>query len=217
MQTFTEENYLKTIFHLSKIETDTVSTNQIAAEINTAAATVTDMLKKLSDKKLIKYQKYKGVSLTKSGLTIAGKIVRKHRLWETFLVHKLNFGWDEVHDLAEQLEHIKSDELINRIDKFLGFPKYDPHGDSIPDKNGNMPTIATKPLNATDKNGSYQLVGVSQQSTSFLQMLDKLKIKIGCKIKVIDKHSFDGSMQVKIDTQSAMNISEMVAKNLIVK
>jgi DtxR family Mn-dependent transcriptional regulator len=217
MHTFTEENYLKSIFHLSKNETDTVSTNQIAADINTAAATVTDMLKKLADKKLIKYKKYKGVSLTKSGLIVAGKIVRKHRLWETFLVNKLNFGWDEVHDLAEQLEHIKSDELIDRIDKFLGFPKYDPHGDCIPDKNGNMPTITTKPLLSCDTNTTYQLVGVSQQSTAFLQMLDKLKIKIGCKIKVTDKHSFDGSMQVKVDNQNAINISELVAKNLIVK
>lgn len=217
MQTFTEENYLKIIFHLSKNELEMVSTNQIAAEMETAAATVTDMLKKLSDKKLIKYQKYKGVLLTKLGLAIAGKIVRKHRLWETFLVNKLNFGWDEVHDLAEQLEHIKSDELINRIDKYLGYPKYDPHGDCIPDKNGKMPTIATKPLNSSDLNGNYQLVGVLQQSTSFLKMLDKLKIKIGCKIKVIDKHSFDGSMQIKIDSQKAINISEMVAKNLIVK
>ena len=207
MHTFTEENYLKSIFHLSKNETD----------INTAAATVTDMIKKLADKKLIKYKKYKGVSLTKSGLTVAGKIVRKHRLWETFLVNKLNFGWDEVHDLAEQLEHVKSDELIDRIDKFLGFPKYDPHGDCIPDKNGNMPAITTKPLLSCDSNTSYQLVGVSQQSTAFLQMLDKLKIKIGCKIKVTDKHSFDGSMQVKIDNQTAINISELVAKNLIVK
>ncbi|MEN9523897.1 MAG: hypothetical protein RL065_2274 [Bacteroidota bacterium] len=217
MYSLAEENYLKSIFHLSKNETATVSTNAIAADINIAAATVTDMLKKLADKKLIKYQKYKGVALTKTGLTAAGKIVRKHRLWETFLVSKLNFGWDEVHDLAEQLEHIKSDELMDRMDKFLGFPKYDPHGDCIPDKNGNMPTITTKPLLSSDTNTTYQLVGVSQQSTAFLQMLDKLKIKIGCKIKVMDKHIFDGSMQIKIDNQTAINISEMVAKNLIVK
>ncbi|MEY2829716.1 MAG: hypothetical protein RIQ33_1574 [Bacteroidota bacterium] len=217
MHTFTEENYLKSIFHLSKNELDTVSTNAIAADINTAAATVTDMLKKLADKKLIKYQKYKGVLLTKSGLTAAGKIVRKHRLWETFLVNKLNFGWDEVHELAEQLEHIKSDELMDRMDKFLGFPKFDPHGDCIPDKNGNMPSIITQPLHNAASNSSYQLVGVSQQSTSFLKMLDKLKIKIGCKIKVMDKHHFDGSLQVRIDNQTAINISEMVAKNLIVK
>jgi DtxR family Mn-dependent transcriptional regulator len=217
MNTFTEENYLKTIFHLSSKVDENISTNQIAAEQNTAAATVTDMIKKLGDKKLIKYQKYKGVTLTKAGKTIAGKIVRKHRLWETFLVNKLNFGWDEVHDLAEQLEHIKSDELINRMDQFLGYPKFDPHGDSIPDKDGNLPLNNSQILHQAIINNNYQVIGVLQQSSAFLKMLDKLKIKIGSKIKPLELHTFDGSMQVKIDNQTIINISEMVAKNLMVK
>lgn len=133
---FTEENYLKAIYHLSADESKQVNTNQIAAILNTKAASVTDMLKKLSGKNLIDYERYQGVGLTDTGKTIALKIIRKHRLWEYFLVEKLSFGWDEVHDLAEQLEHIPSSELTDRLDEFLGFPKYDPHGDPIPDQSG---------------------------------------------------------------------------------
>lgn len=213
----TEENYIKAIFHLSKNEKDAVSTNAIAAELLTAAATVTDMLKKLADKKLIKYERYKGVSLTKNGLQLAGKIVRKHRLWETFLVEKLNFKWDEVHEIAEQLEHIQSDELIERINKFLGNPKADPHGDPIPDSDGNLIPIPSKPLTKASSHDVHTVASVGDQSVSFLQMLDKLKISIGSKIKIIEKHEFDGSMQVKVNNQPTINISEQLGKNLIVK
>src|SRR5437868_332834 len=135
MNTFTEENYLKAIYHLS-LQSESVSTNQIAASLNTKAASVTDMLKKLADKKLINYARYQGVTLTVEGERVALSIIRRHRLWEYFLVEKLSFKWDEVHDVAEELEHISSKELIDRLDDFMGNPKYDPHGDPIPDCNG---------------------------------------------------------------------------------
>ena len=215
--TTTEENYVKAIFHLTKNEKEAITTNAIAAEVDSAAATVTDMLKKLAEKKLIKYEPYKGVSLSKNGLLLAGKIVRKHRLWETFLVEKLNFKWDEVHEIAEQLEHIQSDELVNRINKFLGSPKTDPHGDPIPDDAGNLVPIVSQPLNRASSHDVHTVASVGDQSSSFLQMLDKMSIKIGSKIKIIERHEFDGSMQVKINNQSAINISELLAKNLIVK
>src|SRR3954464_4250115 len=137
MNTLAEENYLKSIYHLS-LNADNVSTNQIAASLNTRAASVSDMLKKLADKKLINYAKYQGVNLTAAGEKIAVNIIRKHRLWEYFLVEKLNFKWDEVHDMAEEMEHISSTELIDRLDKFMDYPKRDPHGDPIPDSNGNF-------------------------------------------------------------------------------
>ncbi len=215
--TVAEENYIKAIFHLSKNENKVVNTNAIANEVQTAAATVTDMLKKLADKKLIKYEPYKGVSLSKNGLLMAGKIVRKHRLWETFLVEKLNFKWDEVHEIAEQLEHIQSDDLIGRLDKFLGSPKIDPHGDPIPDAEGNLIPITSKPLTIASSHDVHTVASVGDQSSSFLQMLDKLKISIGTKIKIVEKHEFDGSLQVKINNQNIINISEQLAKNLIVK
>ena len=186
----TEENYLKAIFHLSNPENKLVSTNAIATEMQIAAATVTDMLKKLAGKKVIKYEPYKGASLTKLGNSMAGKIIRKHRLWETFLVEKLFFKWDEVHEIAEQLEHIHSDELINRIDKFLGMPKTDPHGDPIPNSEGVFEIILTQPLSVVITNDEYTVANVGDQSISFLQLLDKLNIKIGSKIKLIEKHDF---------------------------
>ncbi|WP_243389180.1 metal-dependent transcriptional regulator, partial [Flavobacterium psychrophilum] len=139
--TFSEENYLKTIYHLTTISDSEVSTNAIAEKMETKASSVTDMLKKLSEKDLINYKKYQGVSLTETGSLSAKMIVRKHRLWEVFLVEKLDFPWDEVHDIAEQLEHIKSEKLINKLDDFLGNPTEDPHGDPIPNANGQIISI----------------------------------------------------------------------------
>src|SRR5476651_2900024 len=159
MNTFTEENYLKTIYHCSLLA-DSVSTNQLAAAVNTRAASVTDMLKKLADKKLINYTKYQGVTLTAAGEKIALSIVRKHRLWEYFLVEKLNFKWDEVHDVAEELEHISSKELIDRLDDFMGNPKYDPHGDPIPDSNGQFKSHELKPISSLAVNAGGVISGV---------------------------------------------------------
>ena len=216
MNTLAEENYLKAIFKLSGKQKVAVSTNAIADELETKASSVTDMIKKLTDKKLVNYQKYKGTSLTKKGHEIAVHVVRKHRLWEVFWLKKLNFQWDEVHDVAEQLEHIKSPKLVEHLDAYLGFPQYDPHGDPIPNKSGEFPKSFSAPLIdlATGKKG--QVVGVSQDNPAFLQYLDKLDIQLGTKIQVIEKVEFDQSLEVKINGK-ATHISSEVAKNILIK
>ena len=177
--TLAEENYLKAIFHLETKASNGVSTNAIADALETKPSSVTDMVQKLAEKKLLSYQKYKGTHLTPKGRKIAAKVVRKHRLWEVFLVDKLKFQWDEVHEIAEQLEHIKSDELIVRLDKFLGFPEYDPHGDPIPDKFGNIQTSKKRLLAEIDSEQLGICVGVKESSTEYLRYLDKKKIGIG--------------------------------------
>src|ERR1700755_2627153 len=166
MNTFTEENYLKAIYHLS-LQSASVSTNQIAASLNTKAASVTDMLKKLADKELINYAKYQGVTLTATGEKIAISIIRKHRLWEYFLVEKLNFKWDEVHDVAEELEHISSKELIDRLDNFMGNPKYDPHGDPIPDRHGKFKAHELRSVSSLEVNSTGIISGVREPSPGF--------------------------------------------------
>ena len=179
MFTLAEENYLKAIFHLENDHGAGVSTNAIADKMDTRASSVTDMIQKLADKKVISYQKYKGDSLTKKGKSIAVNIIRKHRLWEVFLVEKLDFQWDEVHEIAEQLEHIKSDELIQKLDLFLGHPDFDPHGDPIPDRNGYIKPTEKKLLSKLKKNQRGICVGVKESSATFLQYLDTRKIGIG--------------------------------------
>src|ERR1700712_5300274 len=192
MNTFTEENYLKAIYHLS-LQSVSVSTNQIAASLNTKAASVTDMLKKLSDKELINYAKYQGVTLTPAGQKIAIGIIRKHRLWEYFLVEKLNFKWDQVHDMAEEMEHISSVELIDRLDKFMGYPKHDPHGDPIPDSKGQFKKYELKPVALVGVNESGIISGVRDHSPAFLQYLEKQQLIIGKKITVTDIVDYDHS------------------------
>ena len=212
MASFTEENYLKAIYHLS--DGKTVSTNEIAEATQTRAASVTDMLKKLAEKEFIHYKKYQGVSLTEEGQKIALRIVRKHRLWEVFLVDKLGFNWDEIHDLAEQLEHIKSTELTTRLDDFLGTPKFDPHGDPIPDEDGNLPTIATHKISEVSLNKSMLIMGVSEDSAAFLHHLDHLGLKLGLEIKVVDVSAFDDSLGLLLDNQRTIRISATVAQNI---
>ena len=171
MYSLSEENYLKAIFHLQKHSKAGVSTNALAEEMQTKASSVTDMVKKLSDKDLVVYKKYQGVYLSETGLKTALQIVRKHRLWEVFLVEKLNFTWDEVHDIAEELEHIKSEKLISELDKFLDYPQRDPHGDPIPDAEGNF-QVSNKTLLSNLKKGEIgTLVGVKDSSTEFLKYL----------------------------------------------
>jgi DtxR family Mn-dependent transcriptional regulator len=188
--TTSEENYIKVIYHLSLVSPKGVNTNAIAGMLVTKASSVTDMLKKLADKDLVSYQKYQGVTLTESGLLSAKMIVRKHRLWEVFLVEKLNFSWDEVHEIAEELEHIQSEKLINKLDEFLDFPTFDPHGDPIPDKNGSVKKVDKLLLSEAKIGQDYQCVGVKDTSVSFLQFLDKQKISLGSKIKIISKEDF---------------------------
>jgi DtxR family Mn-dependent transcriptional regulator len=214
MNTLAEENYLKAIYHLSLNDVN-VSTNQIAASINTKAASVTDMLKKLADKELINYEKYQGVTLTPAGEKIALHIIRKHRLWEYFLVEKLNFKWDEVHEMAEELEHISSVELIDRLDKFMDCPKHDPHGDPIPDRDGNFKKHELKPIAALSVNEGGVISGVRDHSPAFLQYLDKQQLIIGKKITVTDIIEYDNSMILQVEN-STTHISREVAKNLLI-
>lgn len=214
--TISEENYIKVIYHLSLVSPKGVNTNAIAGMLETKPSSVTDMLKKLSEKNLVSYQKYQGVTLTENGLLAAKMIVRKHRLWEVFLVEKLNFSWDEVHEIAEELEHIKSEKLINSLDEFLGFPTADPHGDPIPDKKGIIKKIDKLLLSEAEINASFHCVGVKDSSTDFLKYLDKQKIALGSVVKVIDKEDFDDTLTVEIDGKRLI-ISNKIANNLYVQ
>jgi len=214
MNTLAEENYLKSIYHLS-LNSVSVSTNQIAALLNTKASSVTDMLKKLAEKELINYTPYQGVSLTAAGEKIAVNIIRKHRLWEYFLVEKLDFKWDQVHEMAEELEHISSNELIDRLDKFMDFPKYDPHGDPIPDCNGLFKLHNLKPLSSISINDGGVICGVRDHSKAFLQYLEKQELTIGKSITVADIIEFDHSMILQTEDKK-IQISRDVANNLLI-
>jgi DtxR family Mn-dependent transcriptional regulator len=217
MHSFTEENYLKAIYKLIAHSGDTVTTNAIAEKMNTKAASVTDMLKKLSDKKLINYRKYQGVTLNEKGEKVALSIIRKHRLWEMFLVEKLNFKWDEVHDVAEQLEHINSDKLIEQLDRFLNFPTTDPHGDPIPDAKGKLKQHKSVPLSTFNKTDGCMMTGVIDHSSAFLRFLDNSRISIGDEIKIKEVVAFDGSLQITINKQHTVFISNHIAKNILVE
>lgn len=214
--TISEENYIKVIYHLSLVSPKGVNTNAIAGMLDTKASSVTDMLKKLSEKELVAYQKYQGVTLTEKGFHSAKMIVRKHRLWEVFLVEKLHFSWDEVHEIAEELEHIKSEILIDRLDAFLDFPLFDPHGDPIPNSEGKITKVNKLLLSEVELNTEYQCVGVRDSSSEFLQYLDKQKIALGSKIIVKEKESFDETLLVVID-QRKITLSNKIATNLYVK
>lgn len=216
MYTLAEENYLKAIFHLEQEFNKPVPTNAIAEKLEMKPSSATDMVQKLSDKGLLDYRKYKGATLSKEGKKVAANIIRKHRLWEVFLVEKLNFQWDEVHPIAEQLEHIQSDELINRLDAFLDHPDYDPHGDPIPDKNGVIKTAEKKVLSELVKGQTGVLVGVRETSSEFLQYLDKRDISIGTKIKVLGREFFDGSMVLQVRKEQFF-ISKKIAENLFIQ
>jgi len=216
MHSFTEENYLKAIYHLSSGNSSVVSTNQIAEMTNTKAASVTDMLKKLADKKLINYIKYQGVTLTETGQKAAVNIVRKHRLWEVFLVEKLGFKWDEVHDIAEELEHINSETLINRLDDFLGNPAADPHGDPIPDRSGTIHQKKLVKISDMLQNQCGMISGVSEHSSVFLKLLEKMGLTLGTKIMISELIEFDGSIILVINKNSDRTISREVAKNILV-
>jgi len=216
MLTFSEENYLKAIYHLEQPKSKHVSTNLIADKMQTKASSVTDMLQRLSDKKLVDYKKYHGVKLSAKGEKIATSVIRKHRLWETFLVNKLNFSWDEVHDVAEQLEHIQSERLVDSLDEFLEFPTVDPHGDPIPDKNGSITKQRKVKLSSLKVNEQSILLNVKNSSDEFLRYLNKKNIAIGNTITVIAKETFDKSMQIKVDNKELM-ITDEVAQKLLVK
>jgi DtxR family Mn-dependent transcriptional regulator len=213
--TLSEENYLKTIYHITVVSHSEVSTNAIAEMMETKASSVTDMIKKLAEKDLVNYKKYQGVSLTDKGKLAAKMIVRKHRLWEVFLVEKLDFSWDEVHDIAEQLEHIKSEKLINKLDNFLGNPTTDPHGDPIPNAEGQILKIEKQLLSELSASQKGICVGVKDTS-EFLKYLDKQKIALGSKIEILSKESFDLSFKISVDG-IVLTISNKIASNLFVE
>lgn len=214
--TYSEENYLKVIYHLSNSSGKGIATNAIAAEMESKPSSVTDMVQKLAEKDLVIYKKYQGVSLTEKGRFMALMIVRKHRLWEVFLLEKLDFSWDEVHDVAEQLEHIKSEKLIDKLDAFLDFPKEDPHGDPIPDKNGKIAKTDKKLLSETGTGKTVICVGVKDSSPPFLQYLDKQQIALGSFIEVISREDFDMSLTLKVNGR-IITVSNKIAANLFVK
>lgn len=216
MNSHTEENYLKAIYKLLEKTGKEVSTNAIAERVNTKAASVTDMLKKLSDKKLINYKKYQGVTLTDKGEKIAVSIIRKHRLWEVFLVEKLKFKWDEIHDIAEQLEHIKSDPLIERIDAFLNYPKFDPHGDPIPDIKGRFQEQKSQLLSSITQGTTCTVTGVVDHTPLFLKHLEKLGVLLGTEIKLRAITPYDQSLEVSLNKNRDIHISNEVAKNILV-
>lgn len=217
MHSTSEENYLKAIYTLSEHRTKTVSTKAIADRLETQSSSVTDMVKRLSEKGLVNYQRYQGVELSDAGFDHALKIIRKHRLWETFLVEKLGFGWDEVHDMAEQLEHIQSTELTERLDAFLGHPSHDPHGDPIPNAQGEMETQNPSMLDEMKVGFSLRVVGVRDSSSEFLQYLDGVGIGLGTHLEVLEIVPFDQSMSLRLDGGSAQSVSRLVAQNLYVK
>lgn len=211
-----EENYIKAIYHLQGL-TNLVTTNELASELKTKAASVTDMLKKLKTKKVLHYEPYQGVSLSNEGKKVALNIVRKHRLWEYFLVHKLKFGWDEVHEIAEELEHIHSPALVEKLDAYLSYPRFDPHGDPIPDINGKME--ATKQVNLVDLelNQKAEVSAVGSQSTELLELLRHKNIGIGTILEVVRKFGFDNSVEILIKKNPPFSISHQLAQSLFVK
>jgi DtxR family Mn-dependent transcriptional regulator len=216
MLSFTEENYLKTIYHLSDDGSKSVLTNELADKMSTKPASVTDMVKKLSTKKLITYEKYYGVTITKQGKASALTIIRKHRLWETFLVQKLKFNWDQVHEVAEQLEHIQSPLLIEKLDEFLGFPEADPHGHPIPDKSGKINLAAQIPLCEVTSKKATTVKAVNRGTPSFLQYLSKIGVYIGASIAILEKIDFDGSVEILIDGKKKAFISKEASQNILV-
>ncbi len=215
--TYSEENYLKVIYHLSaSAAKGSITTNAIAAEMESKPSSVTDMMQKLAEKDLVSYKKYQGVSLTDKGRFTALMIVRKHRLWEVFLLEKLDFSWDEVHDVAEQLEHIKSEKLTDKLEEFLDFPTEDPHGDPIPDRHGKLPKMDKKLLSEIPAGKKVMCVGVKDSSPPFLQYLDKQQIALGSGIEVLAKEDFDLSLQLRVDGKD-VTVSNKIAANLFVK
>jgi len=211
--TLSEEDYIKAIYHLGKGEIKMVSTNAIAEQMRTKPSSVTDMVKKLSEKDLVNHRRYKGVSLTEMGTKTALSIVRKHRLWEVFLVEKLDFAWDEVHEVAEQLEHIKSEALVDRLDAHLGFPRVDPHGDPIPSKEGEFTKVIKKLLSEVEMGTEGICIGVKDSSAPFLKFLDRNEIAIRDSIKTLEKEEFDGSLYIEVNGRR-VHISNQIASNL---
>lgn len=214
LPTSTEEDYLKAVLKLEPLG-EAVSTNALSAELKTTPASVTDMIKRLGDKRWLLYTPYRGVSLTEEGRRIALRTVRKHRLWEVFLVEKLRFSWDQVHDTAEQLEHIRSPDLIRKLDEFLGFPKFDPHGDPIPNEEGEVESRHTRKLSEVDPGREVVVARVTLHSPEFLQYLDRVGLHINAQLTVLEHLPFDDSRLVRV-ADKELQLSALVVDNLLV-
>ncbi len=217
MPSLTEENYLKEICKLSGSKPGGVPTTAIAKALGIRAATVSDMLQRLSQKKLIRHEKYKGVSMTEKGRKVALGVIRKHRLWEAFLVEKLKFGWDEVHPIAEQLEHVHSDELTRRLDEYLGFPRTDPHGDPIPDARGRMTDGNLVPLSEVKPGTAGVIMGVADHHAAFLRYLEENQLGLGSRVKAIERLGYDESMHIRVNNRKQIHISLKVAANILLR
>ncbi|MBK7944970.1 MAG: metal-dependent transcriptional regulator [Flavobacteriales bacterium] len=216
MLTRSEEDHIKAVYALLQ-DNDSAFTKDIAERLRTKASSVTDMLKKLAEKKLVKHEPYYGVKLTAKGEAIALQLVRRHRMWETFLVNRLGFGWDEVHEVAEQMEHVASDKLIDKLDAYLGHPSFDPHGDPIPDKHGKIRARKTKRLSTCMQGDSVRIAAVSETTDGLLRLLDSKGLRIGSVLSVQEVHAFDGSMDVKPKSGAAFSLSKDVSHHLQVE
>ena len=219
MLSVTEENYLKALYKLSDGSNKSVNTNALAELLKSTPASVTDMIKKLHEKKLVDHVKYKGANLTHEGAKLALSIIRRHRIWEVFLVETLQFSWDEIHEVAEELEHIASDLLIERLDIFLGYPEIDPHGDPIPSADGHIRSIAAVPLTQiTDFQHAWKVSAVTEDDTDFLRLLTRMGIALGTVLNIVEHHPFDDSYVVKIAPNATeILITSKVAHNLLLK
>jgi DtxR family Mn-dependent transcriptional regulator len=214
--TIAEENYIKSVYHLQQ-QSALVATNHLAEALQTQPASVTDMVKKLTSKKLVHYERYKGVRLNAAGKRLALQIIRKHRLWEYFLVNTLEFGWDEVHEVAEQLEHVSSTKLIEQLDRFLGYPRFDPHGDPIPDKQGKLAYQQRLPLLDQPHQKLLEITAVGDESPALLEMLAHHQIQLGTRLCILRSFNFDGSIEISVANQKPVTISHHLAKTLLVK
>ena len=214
--TLSEENYLKAIYRLAQNEDEKITPTAIAEGLGNNAASVVDMIKKLTDKQLITYDKKTGVKLTNDGLKHAVLIVRRHRLWEVFLLNKLGYHWDEIHEIAEQLEHISDTTLADRLDNFLGFPEYDPHGDPIPKANGKLPKSYSVTLANVKAGQKCTVAAVKDTSSAFLQYLLKLNIGIGTHIQLMEKIDFDQSMVISINGADKTTVSLKFGENILI-
>ncbi len=216
MLSFTEENYLKALLHLTLInDKPEAGTNEIAVYLGVKPATTNEMLKRLKEKKMVKYEKYGKVSLAEKGRVHAIDVLRRHRLWETFLYEKLEFTWDEVHEVAEQLEHIQSNKLIDKLDKFLNYPQFDPHGDVIPNAKGEMKAPFKKTLAEIEPGKTCKMVAVKDNTTPFLQYVVKVGLGINNKIKVVSKQSYDAQMEIEVNNKRS-HVSQKFAENILV-
>jgi DtxR family transcriptional regulator, Mn-dependent transcriptional regulator len=217
MLSFTEENYLKALYQIiyENNKKKDAGTNELATHLGVKPATVNDMLKKLKEKKLINYEKYGKIQLTRSGIKAGLEVIRKHRLWETFLCSKLGFEWDEVHDIAEQLEHIQSQELIEKLDKFLDYPEFDPHGDVIPNSKGEVKYKHNTTLSQIEPGQTCKMVAVKDNSAPFLKYVIEVGLGINNMIKVVSKNPYDELLQIEVNGKTS-NVSQKFAENIYI-